>query len=43
MVFEISRETVKKKEQKNWPTLFRTGVTTKQVLIRPVQCLNRLR
>ena len=42
LVFEINRETDKKKE-KNRPTLFRTGVTTKQIYISPVQRLNRLR
>ena len=39
MVFEISRETdLKKKKQKkkNLPTLFRTGVTTKQIHISPL-------
>ena len=39
--FEIRRETDKKKE-KNWPTLYQTGVTTKQIHISPVQRLNRL-
>ena len=43
LVFEINRETDKKKEKKNRPTLFRTGVTTKQIYISPVQRLNRLR
>ena len=34
---------MKKKEKKNWPTLFQTGVMTKQIRIRPIQHLNRLR